>query len=136
VTLRYCPRHGYHQAHRCPACTPRRNGSTRAWRRTRALVLERDSHRCTMVVAGVRCPTTHGLDVHHVIERAAGGSDHPSNLVTLCRQHHQLMRAAPAPRQTVNRGWANARSFFERGGQRTLSKLAAKKTRAVRSDIA
>lgn len=28
------------------------------------------------------------LDPHHVLRRSQGGSDDPSNLVTLCRAHH------------------------------------------------
>lgn len=70
----------------CPACgaiactthTPaKRNGSTRQWRQVRAQILARDRYRCQ------HCgqPATH---VDHITAKANGGSDHPTNLHTLC----------------------------------------------------
>lgn len=41
-------------------------------------VLARDSHRCCW------CNTERGLVVDHIIARAAGGAQHPSNLRALC----------------------------------------------------
>jgi len=32
-----------------------------------------------------------GADVHHWITRGAGGGDDPDNLVSLCREHHNLV---------------------------------------------
>lgn len=54
-----------------------RNGSTRAWRATRARVLQRDGHTCQ------RCgnPATH---VDHDRSVLMGGSDHEHNLQALC----------------------------------------------------
>lgn len=38
---------------------------------------------------GVEHPSSDGLDVHHIIHVADGGSDHESNLLTLCRDCHK-----------------------------------------------
>lgn len=65
-----------------------RRGSTRAWRRLRTAVLERDGEQCTALVAGRRCSVRVGLEVHHLRPLAQGGSDHPTNLTTRCRDHH------------------------------------------------
>lgn len=56
--------------------TPR--GSTRGWRRVRALVLARDGRVCRY------CGGYAGT-VDHVVPRALGGSDASSNLVAACR---------------------------------------------------
>lgn len=36
------------------------------------------------------------LDPHHVLRRSQGGKDEASNLVTLCRSHHDWVHAHPA----------------------------------------
>lgn len=33
------------------------------------------------------------LEIHHLISRKAGGSDHPSNLIILCPNHHRMLHA-------------------------------------------
>lgn len=43
----------------------RGEGSTRAWRRARAKVLDRDDHRCRIRIPGV-C-VGHATEVHHVV---------------------------------------------------------------------
>ena len=65
---------------RCPAHTLR-NGSTRSWRRLRAQILRLDAYRCRM------CGET-ASEVDHIIRVADGGTDHPSNLRSLCAAHH------------------------------------------------
>ena len=65
---------------RCPAHTLRK-GSTRSWRRVRAQVLERDSWRCQL------CGRP-AVEVDHVVPHAAGGTDQPSNLRSLCHVCH------------------------------------------------
>lgn len=59
------------------ASMPKRNGSTRAWRNTRARVLARDGHTCQQCGQ----PAT---QVDHKTPRAQGGSDHEDNLQALC----------------------------------------------------
>jgi len=65
---------------RCPAHTLR-NGSTRSWRRLRAQILALDGYSCR-ICGG---PAS---EVDHVIALADGGTDHPSNLRSLCTTHH------------------------------------------------
>jgi 5-methylcytosine-specific restriction endonuclease McrA len=55
-------------------------GSTRAWRRTRALVLARDGYTCKLQLPG--CQTTADC-VHHTLGRAVTGDD-PRYLAASC----------------------------------------------------
>jgi len=48
-------------------------------------VIERDGYRCA--IPG--CTSRRNLHDHHVTFRSAGGSDAPSNRITLCAFHHQ-----------------------------------------------
>ena len=52
--------------------------------RVRAAVLARDRHRC----AAPGCGATSFLEVHHRVPRAQGGTNHATNLVTLCHRCH------------------------------------------------
>ena len=54
--------------------------------RIRREVLARDQHRCT----APGCCRTHFLEVHHIVLRQSGGSNHPQNLTTLCGSCHRL----------------------------------------------
>lgn len=54
--------------------------------RIRRAVLMRDRHRCRRK----GCLHTRFLDIHHLVPRARGGKNHPSNLVTLCPACHRL----------------------------------------------
>lgn len=56
-------------------------GSTRRWRRLRALVLERDQHRCRLQLDGCTTLATH---VHHTLGRTVTGDD-PAYLIASCR---------------------------------------------------
>jgi 5-methylcytosine-specific restriction protein A len=64
----------------CPEHT-RRNGSTRAWRSVRSIILARDRYACQL------CGGT-ATEVDHIRRVADGGSDHPSNLRALCHTCH------------------------------------------------
>lgn len=55
------------------------------WRAVRAFVLARDHNTC--VSCGI-VPEAGEADIHHLIPRAAGGLDEPSNLITLCDGCH------------------------------------------------
>ena len=35
----------------------------------------------------------HSLEVHHIIPRRLGGTDHPANLIALCHDHHRIQPA-------------------------------------------
>ena len=56
-------------------------GSTRAWRRTRAYVLDRDGHRCRLRLQPC---TTVATQVHHTRPREVVGDD-PAYLLAACR---------------------------------------------------
>src|SRR5688572_25851859 len=77
------------------------------WRRVRAIVVARDGMVCQSCGEPCRPSET---DVHHLIPRAAGGLDHPANLITLCDGCH----AARHP----NLQGALARRMIERWGLR------------------
>jgi len=67
-----------------------KGGSTRAWRRTRALVLARDGHRCQLKLPGCTTTATH---VHHVLGKAHG--DDPAQLLAACA-HCNLSTGDPS----------------------------------------
>jgi len=50
--------------------------------KTRKLIYCRDGYRCAL------CDSTQYLQVHHLIPRGHGGSDHPYNLICLCSTCH------------------------------------------------
>ena len=39
------------------------------------------------------CDKTTSLEVHHIVPRRLGGTDHPANLITLCHDHHRIQAA-------------------------------------------
>jgi ATP-dependent DNA helicase RecQ len=55
------------------------------WDEIRRQVLRRDGHRCVDCSADLKVDGAH---VHHLLPRAAGGSDEPANLVSLCQMCH------------------------------------------------
>lgn len=55
------------------------------WAAVRETILARDKYRCTE--CGIPCSSAEA-DVHHLLPRSLGGSDEPSNLVTLCDGCH------------------------------------------------
>lgn len=86
------------------------NIHSRRWRRVRAYILDRDAWTCRVPVdadgraaevgpeCGVHLQSERILDpdaaqVDHIIDRALGGSDEPSNLRAACRLHN-LQRSA------------------------------------------
>lgn len=59
----------------------------------RRRVLARDGHRCRAPGCGRRTL----LEIHHRVPVSRGGSDEPSNLVTLCHGCHQALHAMASP---------------------------------------
>lgn len=49
-------------------------------------IVIRDKYACQW--CGLHIPGGYRLEVHHIIPRISGGSDHPHNLVTLCHDCH------------------------------------------------
>ena len=66
-----CPFHTY------PRFAGAGRGSTRSWRKQRALILNRDGYRCT--VCGREAD-----QVDHIIPVARGGTDDADNLRAIC----------------------------------------------------
>lgn len=54
--------------------------------RLRERVYERDEHRCQHCGRHSRPRGSAELHIRHVVPRPRGGSDHPRNLLTLCRK--------------------------------------------------
>ena len=53
----------------------------------RRAIIQRDGNACT----GDGCPSTHRLQVHHIIPWSQGGTTDPDNLITLCWFHHHIV---------------------------------------------
>jgi 5-methylcytosine-specific restriction endonuclease McrA len=53
----------------------------------RRAIIHRDGNAC----AGDGCPSTHRLQVHHLLPWSEGGTTDPENLITLCWFHHQIV---------------------------------------------
>ena len=65
-------------------------GPNYGFENTRAMVLNRDHYTCQA------CKGKHKdshLEVHHIVYRSQGGSDHADNLITLCHTCHQALHA-------------------------------------------
>lgn len=56
------------------------------WREVRQYVYERDGGLCQYCGDAVEL---HKCHIHHVLELSCGGSNHPSNLKTLCVKCHK-----------------------------------------------
>ena len=86
------------------------------WRRTRESILRRDGFRC--VECGKPCDVDEA-DIHHLLPRSAGGSDEPSNLITLCdgchAAHHPKLSAGLA-RRAIERWAARLALWLDREG--------------------
>ena len=55
------------------------------WLRIRSYILFRDGFRCQ------ECGYYKHLEVHHIVPRSKGGTDEFSNLVTLCKECHDVI---------------------------------------------
>jgi ATP-dependent DNA helicase RecQ len=86
------------------------------WRRIRDNILRRDEFRC--VECGRSCEPD-AADIHHLLPRSAGGSDEPSNLITLCdgchAAHHPKLSAGLA-RRAIERWAARLALWIDREG--------------------
>jgi 5-methylcytosine-specific restriction enzyme A len=80
-----CPKHRRRYPHHDQRSNERYGNPH--YRKNRAKALERDGYRCRFK----GCGSTNNLSVHHVIAIRDGGTNQVSNLVTLCRTHHEFM---------------------------------------------
>jgi ATP-dependent DNA helicase RecQ len=86
------------------------------WRGISESILRRDKFKC------VECETPCNrdeADIHHLLSRSAGGSDEPSNLITLCdgchAAHHPKLAAGLA-RRAIERWAVRLALWFDREG--------------------
>jgi hypothetical protein len=59
-----------------------------------------------MCMIGLARPGKYGLcsagqDPHHLEQRGSGGDDDPKNLITLCRNHHNMAHAKRIPKEEL-----------------------------------
>ena len=96
----------------------------------RELVLRRDGFRCRQ--CGVRCHRE-DADVHHLIPRSMGGSDDPSNLITLCdgchAAHHPNLQVRLS-RRLIERWSLRLARWLDRHGE--IAKATTNLTAALR----
>ena len=72
-------------------------GSKSQYNNIKAYVLARDSYTCQ------KCSAINtALEVHHKVERSNGGTDRPSNLITLCKSCHSKHHAGNINANTLN----------------------------------
>jgi len=60
-----------------------------AWTKVRRRVLERDGFRCQECGRDLRTLPGWFTEVHHILPRTRGGTNHPANLATLCVSCHK-----------------------------------------------
>lgn len=91
-------------------------GSTRAWRRLRRHVLERDGYACQLPAdhdPAVKCLAL-ATHADHVIPKSAGGPDTAANLRAACARHNLSRGAGQAlgrrragqARRRAGRSWS------------------------------
>lgn len=68
-----------------------KHGSKWIWPATRKRIYARDGYKC------VHCGDTENLTLDHIIARASGGTNEPTNLVTACRRRNSARRSDPYP---------------------------------------
>lgn len=64
---------------------------------TKAYVLARDGYQCQSGKSGC----SEKLHIHHIVFRSQGGSDAPSNLITLCKRHHDALHNGKLTLKTI-----------------------------------
>jgi hypothetical protein len=71
------------------------NGEMKGYENVTAYVRDRDKYTCQMCLSSgkVKNKNNDTIEVHHIIPRAAGGTNRPSNLICLCHHHHRLVHS-------------------------------------------
>lgn len=63
-------------------------GQMAGFNEVKAFILSRDDYKCQITSCKTNDPKLH---VHHIIYKSNGGTDLPSNLITLCSTHHKQL---------------------------------------------
>jgi len=96
----YCFEHaglavGWRKTIKCKGSESDRGYGTE-WRRLRKIILKRDCYLCQVCQSGgIVTPAT---EVDHIVNKADGGTDAPSNLQSICSRCHQAKTLAEASR--------------------------------------
>lgn len=62
----------------------RKDLELKAWSKTRLEILERDNHTCQVCDKKMQ-----RLDIHHILPKNSGGTNHSDNLITVCQSCHK-----------------------------------------------
>ena len=62
----------------------------------------------------VICGTNKNLQFHHIKPRSKGGDDHQHNILTLCRDHHAMIR------QVRPSDWNNIKTLQKEGIEKAM----------------
>ncbi len=81
---------------------PRANPSSKS--ATKRITFKSANGACTFKdpISGRVCGSKYQAQLEHIIPRALGGRDHPSNLTVLCRQHNLLMAEKVFGKKIIN----------------------------------
>jgi 5-methylcytosine-specific restriction endonuclease McrA len=66
----------------------------------RLSILERDDFLCRFCGNGGRNSDII-LEVHHIVWKSHGGSDHPDNLIVVCRRCHLILHHGHCPYDAI-----------------------------------
>lgn len=110
-----------------------------SWDAVRRFVLERDRHTCQRCLVTARSLWERvgvvSMHIHHLTPRCVGGSDYPTNLMTLCPQCHKAEhsgRNGLAPKDRCGYPDVIAR-FVEAGVAETAQKIMRCADRVARN---
>lgn len=84
--------------------TRHQQGYGTAWNKVRAVVLARDTYLCQPCLAKSPPRPTQATEVDHILGKAKGGTDDPSNLQAICRSCHRdktIRDRGGRPRRTI-----------------------------------
>jgi len=71
-----------------PTTSRQSRGYGASWDKVRAVVLERDGHLCQCRYCKAEDRVTLATEVHHIKSKAKGGTDDPSNLISMSHACH------------------------------------------------
>lgn len=61
------------------------------WKAKREKALKRDNYKCQYKRFLFKCGSKTNLEVHHLTYKRVFGAERMSDLITLCKHHHQLV---------------------------------------------
>ena len=89
------------------------HGEQKGYYNKKSYVLHRDGYKCQSKQKNVK--HSKKLNVHHIVFRENGGSDAPSNLITICTMESSKSRATGQKRSTQRKRVSSGRSLPRSG---------------------